>query len=239
MIYDLREKLSLPRLDDLETQQLASGKEYPTFGVLRRICNVLKIVIAIPFIPFITVYYLGKGFLRMPEVVEHAEAKYQRQQDDHVFSFEKVVIEESYDEEAGVLTFRMNYDALKGFATSLSELFGNKHSTPEMRTVGITGSKQVDDSSPGWHTHSDFFFEPLPLEITVGISEGLMLVQEGVGLYAPPELWIKITERWADVADRREEKLIVLDRHQQDWCHPQSTGRFAIEYIPDLLAAEP
>lgn len=143
--------------------------------------------------------------------------------------FTRAVVTGSKVETHGLVDLRMNPEALSGFARWLAYLFSFPESSPRM---GVPGAKELDSGSVGWHTHPDLFFPDFPVDLTLGLGDGPMIVLAGTHLSASREEWLRIAATWLAVAEEGHPCLLVLDRDQEGWCSAESTGRLLIELSP-------
>ena len=142
-------------------------------------------------------------------------------------------MEQSYDETTGWMQIRMNHSAFERFVTAVEEIYEQKEG-PFMGSM--RGNIQIEKE--GYHSHSEFFLPELADEITFGTGNGKFMIEGGEYLWASPMVWQNALKEWREILESRTPSLIVLDKYQTEWCDTESTGRFSIEYIPDVLHEE-
>ncbi len=227
MIYNIEEKNTLKKLESTKKNETGYVE-----NALRLLITIGTTLFYLPLILFTIVTTIAAYIRNHEKAHEDQEYIDIQNQVKHEFNYDRIHIDCEYEQDAGSISFKMNYHALKSFANAIKTVFSDSPEKDRRLRELIKFIDPVEKN--GFHINSDFFYPYLPRQIEVGTAEGPVRVDDAERLYASPELWNRICDVWMEVADSKIPKLIVLDKYQTDWCDPESNGRFIIEYIPDF-----
>ncbi|MBN2804411.1 MAG: hypothetical protein JXR91_15050 [Deltaproteobacteria bacterium] len=225
MIYDVDILEELPKADaeiSSVVQEIdPRWKRYFLWQILQNPFELIKGIILLllsPIFILVGLFRFFRGIEAYEEYLEKVETK-------HQFNFDLV---RTYTRKApsNTLHLVMNYHALKCLAFKIGSTF----SSTQPRETLILDFKSVKPHQEGYHIHVSLSEE---VELTLGtVTEGLLQLHSPVHIYGTPQMWMKIAKAWYDLADEREQKVILLDKDQADWCDERNVSRLVIEYIP-------
>ncbi len=223
MIYDVNDKISLPELEEYKSDK--------TSGINRFWQVVISVFILLVIIPIIAFVFIIIGIYKVFRIfVREKDNQENSNLEDISEERTKLKVKQSYDEITGWMQIRMNHAAFERFVAAVEEIYEQKEG-PFMGS--LRGKIHVEKE--GYHTHSGFFFPEITEEITLGTGNGKFVIEGGEYLWASPDVWQNALKKWREILIARSPSLIVLDKFQTEWCDTKSTGRFSIEYIPDML----
>lgn len=227
MIYNIEEKNTLKKLENIKKDEAGLAE-----NIIRLLISIGTTLFYLPLILYTIISTVVSYIKNHEKAYEEQEFIDIQNQVKHEFNYDRIRIDCEYERDAGSISFKMNYHALKSFANAIKTVFteSNEDERKLHRLISYIDPAEKD----GFHVNSTFFYPYLPHQIEVGTGEGPVRVDQAERLYASPELWSRICDVWMEVADSKMPKLIVLDKYQADWCDPESSGRFIIEYIPDF-----
>ena len=224
MIYDVNNQEVLKPFD----VQPAPEKHLSFLSLFNLIFSIIF------FLPTILFVLIKNGFQvirNIEKIVKRSDLEKRADQYQGDFDYQNINIDLKEDPKNQQFIYSMNYDGLKGFVFLTRKQFSEKNSS----TLVVLGEGEVKNQDSGFHAHGEDYFPDFPGPLIVGISEGLMSVQNGYQLYASLTCWEKVLKELEEIAVNRVPKRIVLDKYQVGWCDPKSIGRFVIDYIPEFI----
>lgn len=224
MIYDVNDFDRIPAMEESGRPPksfLSICKEWGCFGVA-----------VILFLPLLTillpVIFLGIllcktfRFIRNDRKTTIADINLKEPEEEE----ESVFMEVGYDKKTETLKATMDYFSLQSFIQDVKEnLIG--HHGMYMRDF----KKAYTSDEIGYHIHSRIG----DWELLLGIDEGLFYLNGGDTLWASKDTWSRAIVLLEEVLEKREEKIILLDKYQTEWCKGDSIGRFQIHYKPEVV----